>query len=257
MHRLSLLLVDHDIDSRMRLRHAVSTVDAYGETTQANNLEDARHRLEQIDQPLDLIFISYEFPRDQVTRFIQEGKDFKAGEDAAFIMLFPGNEDKNARIAEGLLAGVDGFLFEPFSIDDLVGMGALAAKIKQRRAAAREAISIRFMIKDIVKLVDVRARLTAMGCESTKVYARLVAIHESLQAFQPESRALYFSLIIDTFILQPVPDPLFQRFKNAGIRSMRLRRKLAECLIDGIENNRKHQEELRQRLPVRRITTSR
>jgi response regulator of citrate/malate metabolism len=110
MDRLSLLLVDHDIDSRMRLRHAVSTVEGYGDTAQANNLEDARNRLKEINQPLDLIFISYEFPREEVLRFVREGKEQKASENAAFVMLFSGNENKETRISEGLLAGVDGAL---------------------------------------------------------------------------------------------------------------------------------------------------
>ncbi len=237
----------------MRLRHAVSTVEGYGETTQANNLDDARHRLEELNQPLDLIFISYEFPREEVLRFIREGKDRAAAENAAFVMLFAGNENKDSRISEGLLAGVDGFLFEPFSCDDLVGMGALAAKIKQQRTATRETLSIRFILKDLIRLVDVFARLTTIGSDTTKVLQRLLAINAAVEAFQPESKQAYFDQIVDAFTLQLVPDPALQRLKKEGIRSKRLLKKLGECLADGVEKHAKKKDELARRLPLRKI----
>jgi hypothetical protein len=140
----------------------------------------------------------------------------------------------------------------PFSCDDLVGMGALAAKIKQQRTVTREIMSIRFVLKDLVRLVDIFARLTTIGSDTTKVLQRLLAINASLEAFQPEPKKAYFSQVVDAFTLQPIPDPVLQRLKKEGIRNKRLRKKLGECLTEGIENNVKKQEELTRRLPLRK-----
>jgi response regulator RpfG family c-di-GMP phosphodiesterase len=254
--QLTLLLVDNDIDSRMRLRHAVSTVQAFGEAVQVNNLEDARLRLDCAATKFDVVFLSYEFPREQLSKLISDGKSLKCGRDAAYVMLFAGNEDRNKSIAEGLLAGTDGFLFEPFSIDQLVDVTKLAAKIKLQRAAARQMLSLDFIVKDFVRLIDVYSRLTMMGCDASKARARVERMSNTVKSFEPEAQEAFLQALVEMFMLQPTPDPIFQRFKKEGIRSMRLRMRLAENLTEKKEMHRQHQEAIQRRLPPRRHSFS-
>jgi response regulator RpfG family c-di-GMP phosphodiesterase len=252
MEQLRLLLVDKDIDARMRLRHAVSTVQFFGDTVQANNLDDARARLDAHPDNFDLVFLSYEFPREQLSRLVSEGKKLQAGCDAAYVMLYPSHEDRAARVSEGLLAGADGFLFEPYSIDDLVDMSKLAAKIKKKRLVSRQMLSLDFMIKDLIRLVAVYSRLKMMACDTRKAYARLKGVSDAIKSFEPEVQAAYLQSVVETFMLVPVPDPIFEKLKNERIRSVRLRQKLAENLADGKEMHRKQQEEIQRRLPPRK-----
>ncbi len=250
--QLTLLLVDNDIDSRMRLRHAVSTVQAFGEAVQVNNLEDARQRLDSEITKYDVVFLSYEFPRDQLSKLVTQGKNLHGGSDAAYVMLFAGNEDRNKCIAEGLLAGTDGFLFEPFSIEDLVDVTKLAAKVKLQRAAARQMMALDFIVKDFVRLIDVYSRLTMMGCDVTKARARVQRMSDTVKSFEPEVQQAFLQSLVEMFMLQPTPDPVFQRFKKEGIRSMRLRMRLAENLTEKKEIHRKQQQEIQRRLPPRK-----
>jgi len=254
--QLKLLLVDKDIDSRMRLRHAVSTVQDFGDAIQVNNLEDARHRLDSEITNFDVVFLSYEFPREQLSKLIDDGKKLKGGSDAAYVMLFAGNEDRNKCIAEGLLAGTDGFLFEPFSIEQLVEVTKLAAKIKLQRAAARQMLALDFIIKDFVRLIDVYSRLTMMGCDVTKARARVQRMSDRVKSFEPEVQQAFLQSLIEMFMLQPTPDPVFQRFKKEGIRSMRLRMRLAENLTEKKEQHRQQQAAIQRRLPPRKQSFS-
>jgi hypothetical protein len=171
-------------------------------------------------------------------------------------MLFAGNEDRNKSIAEGLLAGTDGFLFEPFSIDQLVDVTKLAAKIKLQRAAARQMLSLDFIVKDFVRLIDVYSRLTMMGCDASKARARVERMSNTVKSFEPEAQEAFLQALVEMFMLQPTPDPIFQRFKKEGIRSMRLRMRLAENLTEKKEMHRKHQEAIQRRLPPRRHSFS-
>ena len=189
-----------------------------------------------------LVFISYVFPPEACTAFIQKAKALPAGEDSAFVMILGARNDQNSTLFNSLFAGADGFLFEPYSIDDLVNMSQLAARVKSERRAAREALAVKFMVKDIIKYFDLMYRLKVAGCEYTQCKEKLEEACVRLHEMQPEARSRYFDLAVDIFTLTPTPTPAIRELTYKG-KNVRMREKIEQRVLKGLERKEKNETE--------------
>ena len=129
---LAAILMDRDMDVRMRLKQATSSVSSFGKVHQATKPEEALDKLRS-EGPVDVVFISYQYERQQISDFIKAAKADLAGQDTAYVLVLKRKGESNAALAEYMLTGADGFLFEPFSVDELVEITALATRVKKER----------------------------------------------------------------------------------------------------------------------------
>jgi CheY-like chemotaxis protein len=100
----------------------VVEVKEFGRCLQAASLSEVLRRAEDDEdiRSLDIIFISSRFPNDSVRQFVTTAKEHPKAQDAAFVMLLEQGGKSKAAMGESMLMGMDAFLCEPYSIDQLV-----------------------------------------------------------------------------------------------------------------------------------------
>ena len=216
--RFDAYLVDSDLDARMRLKQATTSVASFGKVVQASKLKECLDRLKGTDKA-DVIFISYRFERSEVLSFIAEAKQLQNSQDAAFIFVMQTKDQQSSTIAENVLGGLDGFLFEPYSVDQLVEITALAAKVKKERSQSREEAAHKFLLNDVMNQIDQIAYLKSCSYETGPSLKKLKDMCTVFQALQGDSKEAYFKIVADVFEAAPLPKMVFQRKKYAGASS--------------------------------------
>ncbi len=242
--KFNSIIADPDVQTRMRLKQATSSVGQFGEVYQSTTLGEASAKIEQ-EKHWDVVFISNKFTEGEVTDFILRAKQHKGGQDAAFIRVLKSKDQQNSTIAAGMLQGIDGFLFEPYSVDQLVDITTLSAKIKSERSDTRQKLAMELILSDVIKQLDLVAFLKSAGFEVTRSATRLKDMCLSLQgASSGEMLEVYHEIAIKNFGEAPLPKPMFQAKQYAGVSS-RVKKKMEEKLIQEVEKEMRSNVDLK------------
>lgn len=248
--KLEVLLLDNDLDTRMRLQHAISLNPDFGRDIQTNNFTEALEILRQEDRSLDLVFVANTNLQFQdIEEFIREARSLPGAQDAAFVVVFSSYEGKDDMITQVYAVGADSYIFEPYSADDFCRMANLAVRIGPRRLIDREVLSVAPLVREIVKLVDLMHSLLVRRCSIEKCRERLRAIGQRLAGFQKESQEVYFDHIEECLPLLPAPGPQTEDLKNHQHKSSRLRKRLEDALLRAPERQAELEAELKRKLP--------
>ncbi len=248
--KLEVLLLDNDIDTRMRLQHAILLNPDFGRDIQTTNFKEALEVLQHEDRSLDLVFVANTNLQFQdIEQFIKDARSLPGAQDAAFIVVFSSYESKDELIPQVYDVGADSYIFEPYSADDFHRMSNLAARVGPRRLIDREVLSIAPLVREIVKLVDLMHTLLVQHCSIEKSKERLRAIGQRLAGFQKESQEVYFDYIEECLPLLPAPDPETKDLKNHQHKSSRLRNRLEDILLRAPEKQAELEAELKRKLP--------
>ena len=218
LRRLNCILVQDDINSRMRLKQAMSSVVDFGQLNQMGAFGEALKELER-DIIWDVVFVSTTFDIKAIEDFIEKAKKTKQGQDSAYVALMKSQSEGNALIATLMMAGVNGFLNEPYSVDNLVEITHLATKVRKERSEAREKAAISLLMKDIMKQIDLVAYLKQSGCEPGTSLRALKDMCESIQRRSGESLETYLKIAVDIFENAELPKQAFQTKLYGGVSS--------------------------------------
>jgi DNA-binding NarL/FixJ family response regulator len=233
------LIIDPDMDTRMRLKTATSSVIQFGKVQLLNSLEDAQSNLD-MGRPWDCIFVSYRFKKDEVAGFIKQAKEKKAGEDAAYVLILQTQEQSSSVVAESVMIGADGFLFEPYSVDQLVEITELAARVKLERSQEREAAALNFLLRDVMHQIDLIAYLKAVGYDVGRGMKRFKQMCTVFQALEGESLGVYYGIAVETFSEAPFPKQIYQKSYSGA--SKRVRERMEKKLLEELEKDLKDED---------------
>lgn len=227
-------IINPDIDTRMRLKQATTSVIEFGKVFQLNTLDDALERLDNPEDHCDVVFISHCFSKDEVSVFIQQAKDTKWGQDCAYIMVLKNEQQESDQVAANVLVGADGLLFEPYSVEYLVEITKLAAKVKLDRSQDREKAALSFLIKDVMNQIDLISFLRSRGYDVGRGIKKFKQMCKVFHDLEGESKETYMGLAIKMFEDAPLPKKLFQQKSYAGA-SARVRKKMEQKLLEELE----------------------
>ncbi len=226
------LIVDPELDTRMRLKQATTAVHNFGKVYQVSSLREALQKCHG-ESLVDVIFINYRFDRGDVDDFIIKGKESPQGQDAAYVLVMQAKDQESSKIADTMLKGFDGLLFEPYSVDVLVEITKIAAKVKGDRRVQRETAAIKFLLKDVINQLDQISFNLAQGKEVGPSFKKFKDAAVVLRSFEGEKLKKYFDLAVDTFMDAPTPKKVFSRVKYGGASSRvkaRMEKKKAELM---------------------------
>lgn len=218
------LLVDPDLNSRMRLKQATSAVPAFGTVTQVGTTNEALSRLQNLDR-CDVIFVSYRFDQSEINSFIQQAKALKGGQDAAYVLVLQTAKGDSATIAQSVLGGADGMLFEPYSVEFLYEITNLAAKVKKERSSAREKAAISVIVNDLTNQVDQAAYLKSCNMDTSRVLKKIREACTFLAGLSPETMQTYYELAVKTFENARIPTQI-SKYKKYGGVSDRIKKRM-------------------------------
>lgn len=231
--RYEALIVDPDMAIRMRLKQMCSSVVNFGRVQPVATFQEAMQRLNS-DQRTDVIFLASRLDQSGVASFIKEGKATAQGQDCAYILVLQTNSSDGATVAQSMMIGADGVLFEPFSVEQLVEITVLAAKVKKERAAAREEAAIKFLLSDIMNQINLICFSKSAGYETGQAIKHFKQVCSVLQTMEGESLERYYRLCVDTFEAAPVPQDIMGRKKYGGASS-RVKKRMADKVTAEIE----------------------
>lgn len=217
--KFNAIIVDDDIDTRMRLRQATSSVPQFSKVTPLTELREANQRLAS-EGRCDVIFLSCNFSSGEISQFVQSAKETKGGQDTAYILVLKTSKQDSSTVANSVMMGLDGFLFEPYSVDQLVEITTLAARVRKERTQARERIALTLLIGDMINQLDLVAYLRALEHEPGTSWRKFKDLCATLPNLSPESFDLYVRIAINLFENAPPPKKVFRadQYKGASSR---------------------------------------
>ena len=216
--KFDAIIIDPDLDTRMRLKQCTTVVHQFGKVFQLGTLKDASAKLAG-GEATDVCFISYKYDQGEVTEFIKSAKAMKAGQDCAYVLVLKTKDQDASVVATNVLAGFDGFLFEPYSVEQLLELTEIAARVRKERMMGREEAALRFLLNDIVNQIDQIAYLKAAGFDMGPSMKKFKDLCSVLKTLQGDSIAVYTKLAIDLFEAAPLPKKIFQRKIYGGASS--------------------------------------
>lgn len=215
MHdKLDAIIIDPDLDTRMRLKQATSSVHNFGKVYQLGTLKEGIDRLNGSDR-CDVIFMSHHFESSEIASFIKAGKESPCGQDAAYILVLKAKDQGSGTVAQSMMIGADGLLFEPYSVDLLIEITNLAAKVKSERSETRQNAAIKILVSELMDQLD---QIAASMAKATDVGWSIKKFKEAAAAIpkEGESYSKYLEIGTDLFVNAPAPKLILGRAKYVG-----------------------------------------
>ena len=175
----------------MRLKQATVAVPFFESIPQFSVLKDALEHMSTAES-CDVIFISERYPESEVEAFVTEAKKTLNGSVASFILVLGTSHQDSPTVAKNVMRGIDGFLFEPYSVNYLMEITQLASKIKSERHEAREKLAVTLLVHDIITQLDLCAFLKSIETDPGRSMKELYRLSASLQKLSAESKEMYY-----------------------------------------------------------------
>ena len=234
LFKLQAMIVDSILDSRMKLKQATTSCNLFSTVTQIGSLSDAQAKLSLGGDHWDVVFVSCHFDESEALSFVAQAKENQAGQDAAYILVLQAKEEGTAGLAQRLLQGVDGFLYEPYSINSLTEITQLAARVRKERREAREKIAMTLLVADIINQLDMVSYIKKAGYETTRSMQKFRELCAGLKNFAPESHELCQEIVLRLFTEAPPPRRMMQVKQYKGA-SHRVRQNMEKKIIDEVQ----------------------
>lgn len=203
-NKFDAIIIDHDLDSRGKLKQAAHNVVSFGKVYPFSTLADVLARL-QVGEKCDVIFLSYKLGQEEIAEFIKAAKDTHSGRDCAYILVMTARSQESNIVAQNFLGGANGFLFEPYSVDSLREIAELAATVKLENQKERERAALQILVNDMVREVANMALRYSVGQDIRPELKRAKRIAAAVKELQPEALDEYYEMLIESFIKAPPP----------------------------------------------------
>lgn len=237
MHRkFNALIIDPDLESRARLKTAAhheqqSGSPSFGAVFAVNSLRDGLTFL-QYGKKADVIFLSHRLDHAEMCEFIESAKKTDIGEDCAYIRVLRPSDQNAEKVAEQLLEGADGMLFEPFCVADLTKIVKIAAEVKRQNAIRRLSAATALLLGNAIDAIDHRAAAMSVGAELTPFPADLKHAFKMFKGMPEDEQAAYYEVVVERFIAIKKP-PAKPSIGYAGA-SKRVKTTLTEKLKENL-----------------------
>ena len=208
MRTITGLIVDSNEERRIRLKGATQLVTEFSKVAVAPTLRDANEYIATAEAPWDVVFLSNEMNEDGITRFIQSSKKSSAGENSAYVLILNTEKRASSDVFTHMRSGIDGLLYEPYSVEQLTDIIELAANVKERTPEERESAAIHILLQDVIGHLDRMALLKKLGYDIEKGLERFTMLCHSLTAISPDEIETYHETAIKIFEEAPSPETL-------------------------------------------------
>ena len=190
-----ILFVHPEIEARSRVKQTSVMLKNWATFEHLSDLGAAQTLL-QTSEPFSAILLSSSFNREELKRFIRTTRGFASASQSCFVLLLGHGDHDIAHVSAHLLAGFEGFLIEPFSIDAVVEAVEVAERVRREEAERRQAYALELLVNSILEQASDIYKLRKLG-RSANLSTRL--LHETadvLRQLEPALEERYFSLLL-------------------------------------------------------------
>ena len=239
LKKYQVAVLDPNHERRNRLKTALGAVGDYGDLSQFNSKNNLIEALPGFET-LDIAFISFDFPIADFKELVRFNREHGGDTDSCFVLMLQQSQKSKEVIASFSAAGADGFLLEPFSVDEAREISGVAAGLRKERRLVREIASYKAVGRKLVEQVDALATLKRINAP---IGVAVRALRESCRMFElldAESLERAQRIIFEAFDKAKPPPDVMKEIGYAG-PSKFVRKRLAERLLskfgadDGVE----------------------
>lgn len=150
---LSALVIEPNSTKRGYLWQATRSEPRFYRVNGTKSLQDA---LELINdgRKFDVILLPGHEDNITLENFLLAAKNTAGGLEAAYVIVTTAGEKDRERIATFLIAGFDGFLFSPYSVNNLKDVAIIAAKVKRKFESQRKKAALQILLPSISQTLD-------------------------------------------------------------------------------------------------------
>jgi len=198
--KFNLLIIMSDIDRRTNLKRAAyfnqSDADPiFNKIFTCTTLQEGLAGIDSHVMRFDVVIFSDDFHQEQIKQFIRRAKSL-VKEKMGYISVVKPRNRELTKITETLVAGVDGFLCEPYSVDTLKEITKLAEKIRRFNQEQRVLGAAQAMILVMLDEIDKLAERSKIAPPTDKGFsAKVHASARMLRTLSKDSRSQYMELL--------------------------------------------------------------
>lgn len=208
--RFDALIVDKELSSRMNLRQTTAALPDFHHISMANSISSALDTL-KMDQNCDIIIFKPNFSEKENADFIQRCKTTKNGNGCALILVLKPNQQNVGGIAKNFANGADGFLPEPYSVENLHSVFEIAGKLKKQKLEQRAKLAMEIVLKEATEIFDSVAYTSGGELDSAK-RREFQKVGSNLRELAQTDFTSYEAMLISRFeniAPPPVTDPKY------------------------------------------------
>lgn len=184
----------------------------------------------------DLILLGDGFGQDEIRRFVAKARRVATACNSIFIQFLKPGDSDNLNIALNLIAGIDGFICEPFCGDSLMDAIGVAQKLRAGGQEKRLEKAFAVVLHALRDEIDARsAGHSAHFSTAAREAARLI------RQLRNDHAAAYDDAVVELFSRCPLPISSITKSKleieSSGGQGARMRH-LLEALRDPFSVNR-------------------
>lgn len=198
----NVLLIDSNVQRRLRLRQACAAVPVLRKLVQCCALDEGITKASHGEDECHIVFLDNHFGQEAINKFVEQARSVVQTRDAAFIVVMAVDQAAT-QVAQHMIQGLDGILDEPFSVESLNQIIQLATAVKHQRSLEREKIGIRLLVNEIAVQFDMVAQLKALGGGAGVSQKTLKETCSALSTLSDEGRKFYFEELCEHFSQLP------------------------------------------------------
>lgn len=221
IHSITALVVDPELESRMRLKAATASAHRFGKVVLANSYGEGLARITE-SEGFDVIFLTHSLGESEIQNFIAESKKSEQGSTSAYVLVLKTAKQDTSTVASSMVSGADGFLCEPYSVDVLLEMAELAERVKGERQSARKEAAAVMLFDKVGKEISNIALKISLGKADFKSMKDMKNLGKTIQGLELDSLESYERAILKAFDDKAPPPQLPSKYRGASSRVKKL-----------------------------------
>jgi hypothetical protein len=146
------LIFEANISRRTRLKTAATASAVFDRVDVTQTVDEALKRLQEND--IEVVFFCGLLPTEEQTEFVTKAKLTRYGSNAAYICVQKRTDNSSSVVSSGIIRGIDGILWEPYSTDDVAGTAVIAERIRAANAVAKRKAATGLLLEEAFGYVD-------------------------------------------------------------------------------------------------------
>lgn len=231
----TVITVDSDLGRVQRLMDALRSFRRETKVEVMNSLDSAHHEL--FNTEYTAVVLAPIFPEEELKAFVDSGRKTFGGQDCAYVMLVEEGEQNEDTLALGMLAGVNGFLFSPFSAEGVSNVFQLAAKLKAQRIENAQKAEITDALRSAKSQLDLISAALHASTDLAVDSGDMERLKKGLSSCLEKNPELFYRMLVGSFIWETKEPPSTKSLAYRG-GSARVKKLIASKAKQALEGNK-------------------
>ncbi len=227
--KINALIIEPDTTRRSLLRQAARALMDFAEVAMAQNISEGQQKCAG-EYSFDLIFISFNLAEQGLTEFVRTLRRTKGGAHAACILVMKGQDQSTSDVIQYITQGVDGFLFEPYSVEGLRECVEIAIRVKCKQGKERIKLGLGVLLPQVLKGSEERTKeedsTVSVGLAELKSIGKLLRelVLRTGESYEEVIATIFDELVRELPAYQGVSKRVREKFKSGTVVLEELKR---------------------------------